>query len=167
MGRTASGVRGIRLRDGDHVVGADAVTDPEDVLLTVTDQGFGKRTPVGNFGTQGRGGQGVRAHRLPEARGELLNGFLVSSGDEVLLITDGGVIIRTSVDAISTQGRDASGVRVMDPGADNRVAAVARVLATDDADTDDDPEAGENDRDGGPGGADDREGAAADDTGTG
>ncbi|MCP4435106.1 MAG: DNA gyrase subunit A [Actinomycetia bacterium] len=132
MGRTASGVRGIKLRGDDHVVGADAVTSPEDVLLTITDQGFGKRTDVSNFNVQGRGGQGVRAHRLPEARGELLNGFLVNSDDEVLLITDTGVVIRTAVTDISTQGRDASGVRVMSTGEDSRVAAVARVLATDD-----------------------------------
>ncbi|MGI9579489.1 MAG: DNA gyrase subunit A [Microthrixaceae bacterium] len=128
MGRQASGVRGIKLRSDDQVVGADAVTAPDAVLLSITDQGFGKRTDVSNFNTQGRGGQGVRAHRLPEARGELLSGFLVDEGDEVLLITDAGVIIRTAVGDISTQGRDATGVRVMDPGDENRVAAIARVL---------------------------------------
>ena len=134
MGRQASGVRGIKLRDTDEVVGADAVTGDDAVLLSITDQGFGKRTEVSNFNVQGRGGQGVRAHRLPEARGELLSGFLVEDGDEVLLITDSGVVIRTSVADISVQGRDATGVRVMDPGKENRVAAIARVLGDPDAD---------------------------------
>jgi DNA gyrase subunit A len=134
MGRQASGVRGIKLRDTDEVVGADAVTGDDAVLLSITDQGFGKRTEVSNFNVQGRGGQGVRAHRLPEARGELLSGFLVEDGDEVLLITDSGVVIRTSVSDISVQGRDATGVRVMDPGKENRVAAIARVLGDPDAD---------------------------------
>ena len=131
MGRQASGVRGIKLREDDAVVGADAITSEDAVLLSITDQGFGKRTEVSNFNTQGRGGQGVRAHRLPEARGELLSGFLVADSDEVLLITDAGVIIRTAAADISTQGRDASGVRVMDPGEDSKVAAVARVLSVD------------------------------------
>ena len=131
MGRTASGVRGIRLLGDDLVVGAGAVKSDDDVLLTVTDRGFGKRTSMDNFTRRGRGGQGVRAHRLPADRGVLVNGFLVEPDDDVLMITDGGVVIRTSVDDISIQGRDASGVRVMHPGESNRVAAVARVLASD------------------------------------
>ncbi len=142
MGRQASGVRGIKLRDADEVVGADAVTGDDAVLLSITDQGFGKRTEVSNFNVQGRGGQGVRAHRLPEARGELLSGFLVEDGDEVLLITDSGVVIRTSVADISVQGRDATGVRVMDPGKENRVAAIARVLGDPDADQGSEEDAG-------------------------
>jgi DNA gyrase subunit A len=142
MGRQASGVRGIKLRDTDEVVGADAVTGDDAVLLSITDQGFGKRTEVSNFNVQGRGGQGVRAHRLPEARGELLSGFLVEDGDEVLLITDSGVVIRTSVADISVQGRDATGVRVMDPGKENRVAAIARVLGDPDADQGSEEDAG-------------------------
>jgi DNA gyrase subunit A len=142
MGRQASGVRGIKLRDTDEVVGADAVTGDDAVLLSITDQGFGKRTEVSNFNVQGRGGQGVRAHRLPEARGELLSGFLVEDGDEVLLITDSGVVIRTSVSDISVQGRDATGVRVMDPGKENRVAAIARVLGDPDADQGSEEDAG-------------------------
>jgi DNA gyrase subunit A len=142
MGRQASGVRGIKLREADQVVGADAVTGEDAVLLSITDQGFGKRTQVSNFNVQGRGGQGVRAHRLPEARGELLSGFLVEDGDEVLLITDSGVVIRTSVADISVQGRDATGVRVMDPGKESRVAAIARVLGDTDADQESEGDAG-------------------------
>ncbi|MEZ5237672.1 MAG: DNA gyrase subunit A [Microthrixaceae bacterium] len=144
MGRSASGVRGIRLRDDDVVVGAGAVSSEEDMMLTVTDRGYGKRTALGGFSRHRRGGQGVRAHKLSEERGSLLTGFLVEPDDEVLLITDSGVVIRTSVADISTQGRDASGVRVMNPGDENRVAAVARVLApTEEEGGDDDEDEGE------------------------
>ncbi len=138
MGRTASGVRGIRLLGDDHVVGAGAVSSDEDVLLTVTERGYGKRTALEQFSLRHRGGQGVRAHKLSAERGAMVNAFLVAPDDEVLLITDGGVVIRTAVADISTQGRDASGVRVMNPGDDNQVAAVARVLASDDEDEQDD-----------------------------
>ncbi|MCZ7627731.1 MAG: hypothetical protein M5U19_00860 [Microthrixaceae bacterium] len=129
MGRGASGVRGIRLLGDDVVVGAGPVASDDEVLLTVTDRGYGKRTLMENFSRRGRGGQGVRAHRLSSGRGSMVNAFLVAPDDEVLLITDAGVVIRTAVSDISTQGRDASGVRVMNPGDANRVAAVARVLA--------------------------------------
>ena len=137
MGRGASGVRGIRLRDDDVVVGAGAVTSDDDMMLTVTDSGYGKRTAMGGFSRHRRGGQGVRAHKLSGDRGSLLTGFLVEPDDEVMLITDGGVVIRTAVGDISTQGRDASGVRVMNPGEQSRVAAVARVLAPGEEDRDD------------------------------
>ncbi|MFV0316175.1 MAG: DNA gyrase subunit A [Microthrixaceae bacterium] len=143
MGRTASGVRGIRLLGDDVVVGADAVKGDDDVLLTVTDRGFGKRTSLEHYATKKRGGQGIRAQRVSEERGHLVNGFLVEPDDEVLMITDAGVVIRTAVTDISVQGRDASGVRVMHPGEDNQVAAVARVLASDEDDS------GEGDPDGG------------------
>jgi DNA gyrase subunit A len=132
MGRSASGVRGIRLRQGDRVVGAASVSGGEAMLLTVTDAGYGKRTVVDAFSRQGRGGQGVRAHKLPDTRGRLLTGFLVEDQDEVLLINDAGVVIRTAVADISSQGRDATGVRVMNLDGETRVAAVARVLATED-----------------------------------
>jgi DNA gyrase subunit A len=145
MGRTASGVRGMKLRAGDRVVGA-GVADEGLRLLTVTDAGFGKRTDVAQFNRQGRGGQGVRAHKLHADRGRVVTGFLVADDDQLLLINDSGVIIRTAVDAISVQGRDATGVRVMSVDEDTRVAAVARVLASEDGD--------EGDADGSDGAAD-------------
>ena len=127
MGRTAGGVRGMRLREGDQVVGADAVVEGAS-LLTITSAGYGKRTSVDEFSRQGRGGQGVRAHKLHADRGEVVTGFLVGDEDDVLLINDAGVIIRTGVASISLQGRAATGVRVMNLGDDSKVAAVARVL---------------------------------------
>ena len=129
MGRATTGVRGMRLVDGDRVVGADAVTEGQ-VVLTVTETGFGKRTVVDALGRQGRGGQGMRIHRIREARGRLVTGLLVDDEDHLLLVSDGGVIIRTSAAEISMQGRDATGVKVMNVGEGGRVAAVARVPAS-------------------------------------
>jgi len=144
MGRATTGVRGMRLTEGDHVVGADAVS-PGQMILTVTDGGFGKRTAVDALSRQGRGGQGMRVHRIRSERGRVLTGLLVEDDDHLLLVNDGGVIIRTSAAEISVQGRDATGVRVMNVGEDGRVAAVARVPAGED---DPDDDAG----DGSPGG---------------
>jgi DNA gyrase subunit A len=138
MGRTASGVRGMKLRSGDAVVGASVVV-PDQTLLTVTDAGYGKRTDVEQFNVQGRGGQGVRSHKLHADRGRVVTGFLVADDDQLFLINDSGVVIRTAVDAISVQGRDATGVRVMNLDDETKVAAVARVLGTDEADEDIDP----------------------------
>ena len=136
MGRTAGGVRGMRLREGDGVVGADAI-DPDLHLLTITDAGYGKRTEIDEFSIQGRGGQGVRAHKLHADRGRVVTGFLVAEDDDLLLINDAGVLIRTGVKDVSVQGRGATGVRVMRNDDETKVAAVARVLASDDAPDDD------------------------------
>jgi DNA gyrase subunit A len=162
MGRTASGVRGMRLRGGDRVVGA-GVVDAGLRLLTVTEAGFGKRTDVDQFNRQGRGGQGVRAHKLHADRGRLVTGFLVADDDQLLLINDSGVIIRTAVDTVSVQGRDATGVRVMSVDEDTKVAAVARVLASEDGE---DGEDGDDPVDGTAGGTDgDTDGNAGSGTG--
>jgi DNA gyrase subunit A len=136
MGRTAAGVRGMRLRDGDRVVGADVVSGDLH-LLTVTDAGYGKRTDVDEFTRQGRGGQGIRAHRLHADRGRVVTGFLAAETDDVLLINDAGVIIRTGVGSISVQGRSATGVRVMNLDGESKVAAVARVLSSEDGSDED------------------------------
>ncbi|KAA0233375.1 MAG: DNA gyrase subunit A [Acidimicrobiales bacterium] len=131
MGRSAAGVRGMKLRGGDVVVGCDAVR-AEMSLLTITDGGYGKRTPVEQFGTQHRGGQGVRAMRIHEGKGRgVVSGFTVGTDDEIFVIASGGVIIRMSVGDISQQGRDATGVRVMNLEPEQQVAAVARVLQGD------------------------------------
>jgi DNA gyrase subunit A len=132
MGRAAGGVRGMRLRAGDRVVGAGAVVDGCR-LLTVTDAGYGKRTDVTAFNRQGRGGQGVRAHKLHADRGRVVTGFLVADDDHVILINDAGVVMRTVVSTISVQGRDATGVKVMNVDNETRVAAVARVLSSEDS----------------------------------
>jgi len=164
MGRNAAGVRGMRLRAGDRVVGADSIAavsplvaagsdDGSDEgsgdaevqpvrpttlrLLTITEAGYGKRTEIDEFTRQGRGGQGVRAHKMHADRGKVVNGFLVGDDDHLLLINDGGVVIRTKVSSISIQGRGATGVRVMNLDGETKVAAVARVLTGPGDDIDD------------------------------
>ncbi len=124
MGRDAAGVRGMKLRPGDVVVSCDVVRPDADVLI-VTDAGYGKRTKTDHFSRQGRGGQGVRAIRLTARRGEVVGAFMASLDDEILLVSSGGVVIRTAVREITAQGRDATGVRLMALDDDQRVAAVA------------------------------------------
>ena len=126
MGRDATGVRGIKLRGDDKAISLDVVRDDAD-LFVVTDTGFGKRVKTERFNRQGRGGQGVRAIKLTAARGFVVAAFMVRLDDDVLLASDGGVLIRTSVREVSSQGRDATGVRVMNLDEGHSVAAVALV----------------------------------------
>ena len=126
MGRDATGVRGIRLKADDRAISLDVVR-PDADLFVVTDTGFGKRVKTERFNRQGRGGQGVRAIKLTAARGFVVAAFMVHLDDEVLLASTGGVLIRTSVREVSSQGRDATGVRVMNLDEGHAVAAVAVV----------------------------------------
>ena len=128
MGRDAAGVRGIRLKDGDEVVSCDVASDDTDILI-VTDAGYGKRTKLERFNRQARGGQGVRGIRLTAKRGRVVAAFMVGIGDEIILVSSGGVVIRTAVREIASQGRDATGVRVMNLDDGDTVAAVARMGA--------------------------------------
>jgi len=132
MGRDAAGVRGIRLRTGDVVVSCDVAADDTDILL-VTDAGYGKRTKLERFNRQARGGQGVRGIRLTGKRGSVVAAFMVALDEEILLVSSGGVVIRTAAREIASQGRDATGVRVMNLDDGQSVAAVARVTAEGDA----------------------------------
>jgi DNA gyrase subunit A len=133
MGRAAAGVRGMKLKnENDAVVSVDAVTDDSDLLI-VTEQGAGKRTKVERFNRIGRGGQGVRGIKLTAKRGGVAAAFMVNIDDEVILISSNGTVMKTEVRSISSQGRDASGVRVMNVGDGEQVAAVAKVLSVEDA----------------------------------
>jgi len=128
MGRATAGVRGMKLRSAnDSVVSCDLARD-DGVLLFVSSSGHGKRTPVAAFNRQGRGGQGVRGMRVTEARGTVVAAFTVDSGSEVLVFSSAGNIVRMSVDEISEQGRDATGVRVARLDEGDTVVAVAPVL---------------------------------------
>jgi DNA gyrase subunit A len=127
MGRDAAGVRGIRLRAGDEVVSCDVAADDVDILM-VTDAGFGKRTKLERFNSQARGGQGVRGIKLTARRGRVVAAFMVPYEGDILLVSSGGVVIRTSVREIASQGRDATGVRVMNLDDGQAVAAVAPVV---------------------------------------
>ena len=131
MGRDATGVRGIKLRADDKAIALDVVRDDADLFL-VTDTGFGKRVKTERFNRQGRGGQGVRAIKLSAARGFVVASFMVRLDDELLLASSGGVLIRTTVREVSSQGRDATGVRVMNLDDGHSVATAAVVPADDD-----------------------------------
>jgi DNA gyrase subunit A len=127
MGRAAAGVRGMKLRSGDEVVSCDVARD-DVALLTITDAGYGKRTQLEKFNIQGRGGQGVRGIKLTAKKGAVVAAFMVSIDHEIVLISSSGTLMRLEVRNVSSQGRDATGVRVMQLGQGQTVAAVAPVL---------------------------------------
>jgi DNA gyrase subunit A len=130
MGRATSGVRGMKLKDAnDVVVGCDLARDDVEILL-VTEAGYGKRTKLDKFNRQGRGGQGVRGIKVTAARGPVVGAFMVSAEDEILVFSSAGNIIRMEAGEISSQGRDATGVRIARVGAGEQVSAVAPVLET-------------------------------------
>ena len=142
MGRDAAGVRGITLTDGDFVVGAERY-DPEKTLLTVTENGFGKRTalteylrtgPDGEKIPQGRGGKGLKNYNITAKTGNVAGCCIVGENDDVMLIENGGVIIRVSASAINVYKRDVQGVIVMRIEDGNKVVAVQGVAASEEAD---------------------------------
>ncbi|HEM3599209.1 TPA: DNA gyrase subunit A [Streptococcus suis] len=112
MGRTATGVRGINLREGDQLVGATMIADDQEVLV-LTEKGFGKRTPASEYPTKGRGGKGIKTLKVADKNGSLAGLTTVSGDEDIMVITDTGVIIRTSVANISQTGRSTMGVKVM------------------------------------------------------
>jgi DNA gyrase subunit A len=128
MGRTATGVIGIKLDDDDEVVSCDVVADSARELLIATEFGYGKRTRLSQFPRKGRGGKGVIAAKLTKARGPIVGACVVSDEDEVFFISDEGVVIRMSVTDISRQGRPATGVRLMNLDKQSRISAVAPVV---------------------------------------
>jgi len=117
MGRSARGVRGIRLRDGqdaDHVVGMAVIPREEPAtLLTVCEKGYGKRTPTSDYPTKNRGGKGVITIKTTERNGKVVGLRLVTDADDLMLITDGGKLIRMPVDGVPTIGRNTQGVRLI------------------------------------------------------
>ena len=148
MGRATAGVRGMKLKNAnDAVVSADLAREGS-VLLFVSSSGHGKRTKLERFKRQGRGGQGVRGMRMTAKRGELVAAFTVTNDEEILVFSSAGNIIRMGVMEISSQGRDATGVRVARLGEGESVVAVARVLEApvlDSAETSADTELGAGD----------------------
>ncbi|MBQ7604624.1 MAG: DNA gyrase subunit A [Clostridia bacterium] len=124
MGRTATGVRGMRLRENEAEIIGVAVVREGKALLTVTENGYGKRTDFDEFTAHARGGKGMRCHKIGEKTGKVVAIAEVADTDDILVITDTGVMIRTPVSGISNIGRSASGVRVMKTG-DGRVSSLA------------------------------------------
>ena len=127
MGRSASGVRAIKLKANDSVVAAIETGTRSEVLM-VTSAGFAKRTKVDRFGAQTRGGMGVRAIRLTDSKGVLVTAFSTSQSDEVIVVASGGTTIRTTVSSVAVQGRDATGVKIIDLGAHQQVSSVTPVV---------------------------------------
>jgi len=135
MGRDASGVRGMNLRAGDEVIELDIAQDDTD-LLVVTENGYGKRTRVSEYPVKGRGGLGVKTVQLTEARGKLAGASIVRDGFQVMLISNGGTVIRIPVEDVKRLGRSTQGVIVMRLRGDEQVSSLALVMestATDSA----------------------------------
>ncbi len=135
MGRTARGVRGIRLGSADRVISLMVVTGADRVdsiegecnILTSTEHGYGKQTPLSEFPRKNRGGMGVIAIKTSDRNGEVVSSLTVNSEDEVMLITDGGILIRTRVAEISSQGRNTQGVRLISLNQNEKLVSVSRV----------------------------------------
>jgi DNA gyrase subunit A len=127
MGRTAAGVRGLKLREGDAVVSC-AVSEAGADLLCITEGGYGKRTKIDKYPRKGRGTMGVKGFKMTPQKGPIVAGRMVNLDDEIILVSSKGTLIRTAVRDISSQGRDASGVRVMRLEEDETVVAVAPVF---------------------------------------
>jgi DNA gyrase subunit A len=127
MGRQATGVRGMRLDEGQRVVCMLAATDETKSVLTATANGYGKRTPIADYPRHGRGGQGVIAIQISERNGELVGAVLVDGHEEVMLISTGGVLIRTAVAQIREQGRSTQGVTLIALGEGERLAGLERI----------------------------------------
>jgi len=127
MGRQASGVRGMRLGEGQRVVCMLAAKDQSKSVLTATEHGFGKRTPIAEYTRHGRGGLGLIAIQVSERNGSLVGAVLVDVQDEVMLISTGGVLIRTKVSQIREQGRSTQGVTLIALGEGEKLAGVERI----------------------------------------
>jgi DNA gyrase subunit A len=130
MGRAAAGVRGMKLKAGDELVSVDVARD-DTAILMVTDAGYGKRTQLEHFNVQGRGGQGVIGIKLTGKKGHVVAAFMVGLDDDIVAVSSGGTTIRMPVRDISSQGRGATGVRVMSLDEGQSVASVAPILSSD------------------------------------
>ena len=137
MGRTAAGVRGIKLREGDYVVGSSVISDNQEVLV-ITENGYGKRTAASEYPVKGRGGKGIKTANITEKNGPLAGLTTVDGSEDILLITDKGVIIRFNVDSVSQTGRATLGVRLMKMEEDTKVVTMATVEPEEDEDVSED-----------------------------
>ena len=137
MGRMAAGVRGITIGENDwveEVASFDADADAD--ILVITDRGYGKRTPLEEFRIQGRGGKGIILIRLTERNGMVAGIRCVTENDQVLLVTEQGIVIRTRVEEIRSAGRATQGVRVIRLGEGDRVVSVAKVVDAEEEEVD-------------------------------
>ncbi|MEX6339802.1 DNA gyrase subunit A [Staphylococcus arlettae] len=134
LGRTASGVKGITLREGDQVVGLDVADDAsDDEVLVVTENGYGKRTPVNDYRLSNRGGKGIKTATITEKNGNIVCITTVTGEEDLMVVTNSGVIIRIDVQDISQNGRAAQGVRLIKLSDEQFVSTVAKVDEEDEA----------------------------------
>ena len=143
MSRMAAGVKGVTLRDGDQVVGAAAITEDQEVLI-ITEKGYGKRTSATEYPTKGRGGKGIKTANITDKNGNLAGIVTVSGDEDIMVITDTGVIIRTAVANISQTGRATQGVKVMRLDATARIVTFALVEPEEVDQVIEDQESGDN-----------------------
>ena len=133
MGRNAGGVRGMKLPKGGHVISLLTAADKEKVsVLTATENGYGKRTPIADYTKHGRGTQGMIAIATSERNGKLVAAQIVGDDDEIMLITTGGVLIRTRISEIRDMGRATQGVRLINLGDGEKLAGLEKILEPDD-----------------------------------
>jgi len=141
MGRSARGVRGVRLRDRDEVVGMGVVPrEGSATLLTVCEKGFGKRTPTADYPTKNRGGKGVITIKTSDRNGQVVALRIVTDDDDLMIITDGGKLIRMPVAGIPTIGRNTQGVRLIRLDESERVVAMERMAEKEEGETVESPE---------------------------
>ncbi|HEX9802155.1 MAG TPA: DNA gyrase subunit A, partial [Gammaproteobacteria bacterium] len=132
MGRVSRGVRGIRLGEGQRVI--SLIVADEGYVLTATENGYGKRTPVDGYPLYGRGGQGVIAIQSSERNGAVVGAVLVTEEEEIMLITDGGTLVRTRVAEVSSMGRNTQGVRLINLTKDEKLIGLERIAESDEDD---------------------------------
>ena len=130
MGRTACGVRGVKLAEGQTVISL-IITEPDKTIFTVTENGFGKRTTQDQFSAKGRGGMGMISIKTSKRNGGQVGAVLVDDEDEVMLITDGGTLVRIRVSDVSVMGRDTQGVKVINVSGDERLIGIERIASID------------------------------------
>jgi DNA gyrase subunit A len=128
MGRQAKGVRGIRLAKKDYVVAME-VARPEATLLTVTESGFAKRTQLAQYRIQSRGGKGILNIKVTKKNGEVVGAKTVADKDEIMIITQNGMIVRCNIKDIRVTGRNAQGVRIISLKEKDKVSSIASVVA--------------------------------------
>jgi DNA gyrase subunit A len=128
MGRTAGGVRGIRLPEGEEVISLITL-DEQGMVLTASENGYGKLTPVEDFPVHGRGGQGVIALQISDRNGHMVGAMQIKQDDEVMLISSGGTLVRTPVKDISVQGRNTQGVRLIRLDEGDRLVGLECIIA--------------------------------------
>ena len=131
MGRTARGVRGIKLRPSEQVISL-IIPDEDAEVLIASDRGYGKRSQISDFSVIGRGGQGMIGMKLGDRNGEVVSAIQVHEGDEAMLISDRGSLVRIRTEEVSQQGRNTQGVRLINLASDEKLVGIGRVQEPDD-----------------------------------